>query len=66
MPYSAPALEERSLRLRSRRERSDRPPHVSVWLVVAVLVIVSLVGFIGVNASGAGPHLPALIIPSAR
>ena len=62
MPYSARALGEAGLRLRSRRMRSNRSQRLSGSVILAVLVVGSLVGFIGPNLFD-GLRLPTLNIP---
>jgi hypothetical protein len=47
MPYSALALGHESLRLRSRRVRSDRSHRLSVRFALGLLVLASLAGFVG-------------------
>ncbi len=63
MPYSARALGQEGLRLRSRRVRSDRSQRLSVPLVVVVLVVVGLGGFVGASVADSAPRLPSLVIP---
>jgi hypothetical protein len=60
MLHSAPALgsEKSSLRLRSRRERSDRPHHISLRGAIVLLLILSMVAVIGVSVSEAPLRLP--------
>jgi hypothetical protein len=47
MPDSALALGHESLRLRSRRVRSDRSHRLSVRFAVVLIVLASLAGFVG-------------------
>jgi hypothetical protein len=47
MPYSARALGQEGLRLRSRRVRSDRSHRLSVALVLALFVVAGLLGYFG-------------------
>lgn len=62
MPYSARALGQEGLRLRSRRRRSNRPQRLSVRLVV-VVVVVCLGGFVGASVADSGWRSPSLVIP---
>jgi hypothetical protein len=63
MVHSAPALgsEKSSLRLRSRRERSDRPYHISLRFAIVLLLIMTMVAVIGVSAGEAQLRLPPAI-----
>jgi hypothetical protein len=63
MPYSARALGQEGLRLRSRRVRSNRSQRLSVHLVVAVVLVVGLGGFVGASVADFGLRLPSLVIP---
>lgn len=63
MPYSARALGQEGLRLRSRRVRSDRSQRLSAHLVVAVLMVVGLAGFVGASVVESGIGLPSPVIP---
>ena len=54
MPYSARALGQEQLRLRSRRVRSNRSQRLSVWLAVVVLVLASLAGYFGAEITVSG------------
>jgi hypothetical protein len=61
MPYSALALGEQSLRLRSRRVRSDRSRRLSLRFAVALVIGASLVGFVGPTLrapTAAGTYTP--------
>jgi hypothetical protein len=51
MPYSARALGQEGLRLRSRRVRSNRSQRLSVPLAAAVVLVVGLGSFVGANAA---------------
>src|SRR5438874_13640524 len=63
MPYSARALGQEGLRLRSRRVRSNRSQRLSAPLVVAVIVVVSLGGFVGASVADSGLRLDSLVVP---
>jgi hypothetical protein len=49
MAYSAWALGQQDLRLRSRRVRADRSHGLSVWIALAVFVATTLIGFFGAS-----------------
>jgi hypothetical protein len=63
MPYSARALGQEQLRLRSRRVRSNRSQRLSVWLAVVVLVLASLAGYFGASVGNVLIELPSLSLP---
>jgi len=63
MPYSARALGQEGLRLRSRRVRSNRSQRLWVRLFAAVVVVVGLGGFVGASAPDSSLRLPSLVIP---
>jgi hypothetical protein len=63
MPYGARALGQESLRLRSRRLRSDRAQRLSVRLLVLVFVFASLIGFVGASLLDGGIDLRRLVVP---
>src|SRR5689334_25082220 len=63
MPYSAQALGQEGLRLRSRRVRSHRSQRLSAPIVAAVVLVVGLGGFVGASVANSGFHFPALVIP---
>ena len=66
MPYSARALGQDGLRLRSRRVRTARSQRLSVPLaatLVLLVVLVALIGFYGASVAGRELRLPSLVIP---
>ena len=66
MPYSARALGQDGLRLRSRRVRTARSQRLSVPLVatlVLLVMLVALIGFYGASMAGRELRLPSLVIP---
>jgi len=61
MPYSALALGQAGLRLRSRRVRSDRSHRLSLRFVLILVLGASLVGFVGESLrapTAAGTYAP--------
>ena len=49
MPFSAWALGQEDLRLRSQRVRTGRSQGLSVWIALAVFLAAILIGFFGAS-----------------
>ena len=62
MPYSARALGQDGLRLRSRRVRRDRSQRLSWLLAVTVVMVAGLWGLVGASV-GPGLRIPSLVPP---